>query len=61
VVVTRQGFSSVVNKSFAGVGLPADSSKVIYPHEMFVPGSDLTPIEEKLDELIAGLTKWEPE
>jgi hypothetical protein len=59
-VITRQGFSSVVNNSFAGTGLPADASKVIYSHELFVPGSDLTPIEEKLEELIAGLTKWEP-
>ncbi len=39
---------------------PADASKVIFPVNMFVPGSDLTPIEKKIDELIAGLTKWQP-
>ncbi len=60
VVVTRQGFSRVVTDAFAGVGLPAEASHVLYPVEMFVPGSDLTPIEEKMEELIAGLTKWEP-
>ncbi|MBI3040610.1 MAG: hypothetical protein HYY80_03020 [Chloroflexi bacterium] len=60
VVVTREGFSRVVANSFAGVGLPAEASQAIYPVNMFVPGSDLAPIEGKMDELIAGLTKWEP-
>ncbi len=60
VVVTREGFSRLVANSFAGVGLPAEASQAIYPVNMFVPGSDLTPIEEKMEELIAGLTKWEP-
>jgi hypothetical protein len=60
VLVTRQGFSGVVTRAFAGAGLPAEASQVIYPHDMFVPGSDLSPIEKKMDELIAGLTQWEP-
>ncbi len=60
VVVTREGFSRVVANSFTGVGLPAEASQVVYPVDMFVPGRDLTPVEEKMDELIAGLTKWEP-
>jgi hypothetical protein len=60
-MVTRQGFSRVVANSFAGVGLPAEASQVIFPVDMFVPGSDLTAIEEKIDELIAGLTGWQPQ
>ncbi|MFC2034799.1 hypothetical protein ACFLUJ_01590 [Chloroflexota bacterium] len=60
VVVTREGFSRVVANSFAGVGLSPEASQAIYPVNMFVPGSDLTPIQENMDELIAGLTKWEP-
>ena len=27
---------------------------------MFLPGSDLTPIEQNIDKIIYGLTKWEP-
>ena len=60
VIVTREGFQGVVAGTFAGVGLPAEASQVVYPSDMFVPGSDLTPIKEKIDELIAGLTEWNP-
>lgn len=59
VMVTRQGFSRVVENAFASAGLPAEASQVVYPIDMFVPGSDLTPIEEKMNELVAGLTEWE--
>ncbi len=31
-----------------------------FPMEMFLPGSDLTPINENIDKIIYGLTKWEP-
>ncbi len=60
VMVTRQGFSRVVENAFASAGFTAEASQVIYPIDMFVPGSDLTPIDEKMDELIAGLTDWKP-
>ncbi|MFC2006213.1 hypothetical protein ACFLVG_04590 [Chloroflexota bacterium] len=61
MTVTRDGFPSVVANAFAGTGFPAEAAIATYPLEMFIPGSDLTPIEEKMDELIAGLTKWKPE
>lgn len=60
VMVTREGFSKVITNTFAGEKFPAEASQVIFPLNMFLPGSDLTPIEEKTDELIDGLTKWEP-
>ncbi|MFC1989370.1 hypothetical protein ACFLVW_02210 [Chloroflexota bacterium] len=60
VVVTREGFPPVVANAFTGMGFPAEASMVVYPIPMFIPGSDLTPIEEKLDDLIDGLTKWKP-
>jgi len=28
--------------------------------EMFLPGSDLTPLEQSIDDIINGLTKWKP-
>ena len=60
VVVTREGFQGVVASAFTGIGLPAEASLVVYPSDMFVPGSDLAPIKERMDELIAGLTEWQP-
>ncbi len=60
VTVTREGFPSVVANAFAGMEFPAEAAVAVYPLGMFIPGSDLTPIEEKMDELIAGLTKWKP-
>ena len=50
----------MVANAFASIGFSADASQVIYPVNMFIPGSDLTPIEQKMDALIAGLTKWVP-
>ncbi|MFC2052570.1 hypothetical protein ACFLT4_07580 [Chloroflexota bacterium] len=60
VTVTREGFPPVVTNAFAGMEFPAEAAVAVYPLEMFIPGSDLTPIEEKMDELIAGLTEWKP-
>ncbi|MFC1986562.1 hypothetical protein ACFLWC_06200, partial [Chloroflexota bacterium] len=61
MTVTREGFQAVVANAFAGMEFPAEASMVIYPLDMFLPGSDLITIEEKMDDLIAGLTKWKPE
>ena len=59
-VVTRKGFSIIVNSAFAGMGFPADAPYVLeFPLEMFVPGSDLSPIEKNIDKVIFALTKWE--
>jgi len=61
VTVTREGFPQVVANAFSGLGYPAEAPQVIYPVDMFIPGSDLSPIEGKMDKLIAGLTRWEPQ
>ncbi|MFC1986144.1 hypothetical protein ACFLWC_04030, partial [Chloroflexota bacterium] len=60
VTITRKGFTALVANTFAGMEFPAEAPMTVYPIEMFIPGSDLTPIEEKMDELIAGLTEWKP-
>jgi hypothetical protein len=59
-MVTREGFSRVVTNAFAGEKLLAEVPQVEYPVDMFLPLSDLSPIDKKMDELIAGLTEWEP-
>ena len=42
------------------MGLSHDASLFEFPSPMFVPGSDLTPLEENVEQIIYGLTQWEP-
>ena len=61
MVVTRKGFTDVSGNAYASLGFPAESPSVYeFPDEMFVAGSDLTPINENIDKIVYGLTKWEP-
>jgi hypothetical protein len=61
MVFTRKGFSQVVSNAFAGVGFAPESPSIYeFPLELFLPGSDLTPIRENIDKVVYGLTKWEP-
>ncbi|MFM9970371.1 MAG: hypothetical protein ACKVQK_18425 [Burkholderiales bacterium] len=50
----------VVDSAFAGLGFSGESAKHVYPLKMFLPGSDLSPIEENIDKVIEGLTCWAP-
>ena len=48
--------------AYAGYGFPAEAPvNYIFPSEMFTTGSDLTPLEQHMEELLSGLTDWEPE
>jgi hypothetical protein len=61
-VVTRSGFSQVVGNAFSGLGFSAEGPTVYeFPMEMFLLASDLTPLNENIDKVVYGLTKWEPE
>jgi hypothetical protein len=61
MVITRLGFTQVVGNAFAGFGFPAEGPVVYeFPAEMFLEGSDLTPIKDHLDAIVEGLTKWAP-
>jgi hypothetical protein len=59
-MVTRQGFSEVVSNCFQSLGFSHDASLFEFPSNMFLPGSDLSPIEQNIDRIINGLTQWEP-
>ena len=59
-MVTRQGFSEVVSNCFQSLGFSHDASLFEFPSNMFLPGSDLSPIEQNIDKIIYGLTQWEP-
>lgn len=60
-VITRVGFTQVVANAYAGFGFaPEDPSVFEFPNALFLAGSDLTPINENIDKIIAGLTTWKP-
>jgi hypothetical protein len=61
MVVTRGGFSQVVGNAFAGLGFAPEGPSIFeFPIDMFLPGSDLTPLNENIDKIVYGLTKWQP-
>lgn len=60
MTVTRSGFTGVIENAFSSRGFPKEASQIKYPADMFLPDSDLSPLRNKLDGLIAGLTRWEP-
>lgn len=61
MVITRESFTPVVQGAFAGLGFPSEAPTIIeFPNRLFVPGSDLSPIEKNLDKIICGLTEWQP-
>lgn len=60
-VIARKGFDGVVNHAFASLGFAPAAAKHEFPMEMFLDGSDLSPIAKDIDLIIAGLTQWKPE
>jgi hypothetical protein len=43
------------------MGFPVDAPTVYdFPREMMAAGSDLSPINENIDKIVYGLTKWQP-
>ncbi len=61
MVFTRKGFSQVVSNAYAGFGFAPEAPTVFeFPLELFLPGSDLTPIGEHIEKIVDGLTKWKP-
>jgi hypothetical protein len=61
VIIAREGFEGVAANGFAGVGFAPEASAVPFPIDMFVPASDMSPLERGLDTIVAGLTKWQPQ
>ena len=59
-MVCRAGFETVVDNAFASMGFAPEAAKYAFPSEMFIPGSDLSPIEQNIDRVIDSFTKWEP-
>ncbi|PWU25680.1 MAG: hypothetical protein C5B48_00110 [Candidatus Rokuibacteriota bacterium] len=47
-----------MTNAVAGLGLAPDAAMVTFPIEMFLPGSDITPVETRKREFYDGLTRW---
>src|SRR5450631_2664667 len=47
-----------MRNAVAGLGLAPDAAMINFPIDMFLPGSDITPIEQRKQEFYDGLTQW---
>jgi hypothetical protein len=58
--LTREEFIGVTQNAMAGLGFSQEAAMVVMPMAPFLVGSDLTPLEERMDDVSAGLTNWRP-
>ena len=61
VVVQRQEFVGATKNAVAGLGFLPEIAMVVFPVGLFLVGSDLSPVQQKVELFIQGLTRWEPE
>jgi hypothetical protein len=47
-----------MKNAVSGLGLAPDAAMVTFPIEMFLPGSDISPVEKRKHEFYEGLTGW---
>src|SRR5262245_9587127 len=47
-----------MKNAVSGLGLGPDAAMVTFPIELFLPGSDIGPVEARKQELYDGLTRW---
>jgi hypothetical protein len=47
-----------MKNAVSGVGLAPDAAMVTFPINMFLPGSDIAPLESRKREVYEGLTRW---
>jgi hypothetical protein len=47
-----------MTNAVAGLGLAADAAMVTFPIAMFLPGSDISPVQARRHEFYDGLTRW---
>ena len=49
-----------MTNAVSGLGLAPEAAMVTFPIELFLPGSDIAPVEARKAEFYAGLTRWSP-
>ena len=47
-----------MKNAVSGLGLAPDAAMITFPIDMFLPGSDIAPLEKRKQEFYAGLTQW---
>src|SRR6185503_7936103 len=47
-----------MKNALSGLGLGPDAAMVTFPIELFLPGSDIAPVEARKREFYNGLTRW---
>ncbi|HKA40690.1 MAG TPA: hypothetical protein VKF40_01750 [Burkholderiales bacterium] len=50
-----------MKNAVSGIGLAPDAAMVTFPVNMFLPGSDINPVRERIREIYNGLTLWKSE
>ena len=58
VLFGRSDFLGVVRNAVSGLGFPPEAPVVPFAVDMFLPGSDLSPIETRRQEFYDRLTSW---
>jgi hypothetical protein len=59
-ILTREDFVGVVKNAVAGMGFSAEIPMITFPVPLFLVGSDISPVERRTQDFIAGLTTWRP-
>ena len=47
-----------MKNAVSGLGLAPDAAMITFPIDMFLPGSDIAPLDARRHEFYAGLTQW---
>ena len=49
-----------MKNAVSGLGLAPDAAMINFPIDMFLPGSDIAPLEQRKHEFYDALTQWKP-
>lgn len=59
-MVQRVEFIGVTRNAIAGFGFYPEVALGVFPVNLFLVESDLTPIKQNIDQFVQGLTQWQP-
>lgn len=57
-MLARSEFVGVIKNVMSGRGLAADAAMVVFPLEIFLPGSNVDSVVQRKEEFYAALTRW---